>query len=58
MWHYYTAPDKRDAMLTIAVLAVLVIFLLGGVVPFLAAWAGTGTMPTLRSVWTFWTASL
>ena len=58
MWHYYTAPDKRDAMLTLAVLAVLVIVLLGGVVPFLAAWAGTGTMPALRSVWTFWTASL
>lgn len=33
MWNYFTAPDRRDALLTVALLVVVAIVVLGGVIP-------------------------
>lgn len=56
MWPYYTAPDRRDALLTIGLLAVMVLALLGGLAPFLAAWAWTGGTVSVQDLWAFWTS--
>lgn len=56
MWPYFTAPDRRDALLTIALLAIMVVVLLGGLAPFLAAWAWTGTLHPVQHLWAFWTS--